>query len=92
MAGELKGLPQRDTRTTLEHLFKQPVALLFGALDAGSESGAAEILAADSPPAHRGRLGSGPAQGASPQARSSRRKAQTWTDAKPSWTPRSREC
>lgn len=63
MAGELKGLPQRDTRTILEHLFKQPVALLFGALDAGGENGAAEVLAADSLAAHQGRLGSGPAQG-----------------------------
>ncbi|MFH9561194.1 hypothetical protein ACH4K7_33175 [Streptomyces globisporus] len=31
MAGELKSLPQRDTRAVLEHLFQQPVALLFTA-------------------------------------------------------------
>ncbi|QID39831.1 hypothetical protein G3260_000081 [Streptomyces albus] len=29
MAGELKGLPQRDTRAILEHLFQQPVTRLF---------------------------------------------------------------
>lgn len=29
MAGELRGMPQRDTRAILEHLFQQPVALLF---------------------------------------------------------------
>jgi hypothetical protein len=63
MAGELKGLPQRDTRTILEHLFKQPVALLFGALDASGENGAAEVLAADSLTAPQGPLGSGPVQG-----------------------------
>ncbi|MEU6290263.1 hypothetical protein [Streptomyces sp. NPDC046988] len=34
MAGELKGLPQRDTRSILEHLFQRPVAVLFGTLDA----------------------------------------------------------
>jgi len=33
MAGELRGMPQRDTRTILEHLFKQPVALLFATPD-----------------------------------------------------------
>ncbi|MER5372604.1 hypothetical protein [Streptomyces sp. NPDC002553] len=54
MAGELKGLPQRDTRAILEHLFQQPVARLFGDVDAGDESGAA---------ASQGLLGSGPVQG-----------------------------
>ncbi|MFF7098415.1 hypothetical protein ACFY9A_39515 [Streptomyces rubradiris] len=31
MAGELKRMPQRDTRIILEHLFQQPVARLFTA-------------------------------------------------------------
>ncbi|MFE5595936.1 hypothetical protein [Streptomyces sp. NPDC056549] len=31
MAGELRGMPQRDTRRILEHLFRQPVALMFSA-------------------------------------------------------------
>ncbi|MEU6214375.1 hypothetical protein ABZ891_31325 [Streptomyces sp. NPDC047023] len=31
MAGELRNMPQRDTRRILEHLFGQPAALLFGA-------------------------------------------------------------
>ncbi|MFJ6752545.1 hypothetical protein ACIQNI_30815 [Streptomyces sp. NPDC091266] len=63
MAGELKGLPQRDTRAILEHLFQQPVTRLFGAADAGGESGAAELEAADGPAASHGHLGSGPVQG-----------------------------
>ncbi|MFD8609619.1 hypothetical protein [Streptomyces sp. NPDC059631] len=29
MAGQMRSMPQRDTRTILEHLFQQPVALLF---------------------------------------------------------------
>ncbi|NUQ95078.1 MAG: hypothetical protein HOY79_00460 [Streptomyces sp.] len=37
MAGELKGLPQRDTRTILEHLFQQPVALLFATPDGANQ-------------------------------------------------------
>ncbi|MER0477294.1 hypothetical protein ABR737_02770 [Streptomyces sp. Edi2] len=61
MAGELKGLPQRDTRTILEHLFQQPVTLLFGTLDAGGADGTAE--AAGSSPDPQGPLGSEPAQG-----------------------------
>ncbi|MER0477296.1 hypothetical protein ABR737_02780 [Streptomyces sp. Edi2] len=46
MAGELRGMPQRDTRIILEHLFQVPVALLFGPPD-----GADEEVAADSSPA-----------------------------------------
>lgn len=34
MAGGLKRLPQRDTRTIIEHLFQQPVAQLFGPVGA----------------------------------------------------------
>lgn len=34
MAGGLKRLPQRDTRTIIEHLFQQPVAQLFSPVDA----------------------------------------------------------
>ncbi|MEU6346508.1 hypothetical protein ABZ883_36795 [Streptomyces sp. NPDC046977] len=33
MAGELRGMPQCDTRMILEHLFQQPVALLFATPD-----------------------------------------------------------
>ncbi|MFH9561196.1 hypothetical protein ACH4K7_33185 [Streptomyces globisporus] len=33
MAGGLKRLPQRDTRTIIEHLLQQPVAQLFGPAD-----------------------------------------------------------
>lgn len=33
MAGELRAMPQRDTRKVLEHLLGQPVALLFRPLD-----------------------------------------------------------
>src|SRR5579884_51322 len=31
MAGDLKGMPQKDTRRILEHLFQRPVAWLFAA-------------------------------------------------------------
>lgn len=37
MAGELKRLPQRDTRSILEHLFGRPSTLLFDALPAVGE-------------------------------------------------------
>ncbi|MFE5859729.1 hypothetical protein [Streptomyces virginiae] len=37
MAGELKRLPQRDTRSILEHLFGRPATLLFDALPAVGE-------------------------------------------------------
>ncbi|MFE6412224.1 hypothetical protein ACFVOR_35420 [Streptomyces sp. NPDC057837] len=63
MAGELKGLPQRDTRAILEHLFQQPVARLFGDVAAGGESDGAELEAADGTAAFRSLLGSGPVQG-----------------------------
>ncbi|MFD8258670.1 hypothetical protein ACFV19_06910 [Streptomyces griseoluteus] len=63
MAGELKGLPQRDTRAILEHLFQQPVARLFGAADAGDEHGATGLLqGADSLTAPQVLLGSVPVQ------------------------------
>lgn len=63
MAGELKRLPNRDTRAILEHLFQQPVARLFGDVDAGGESRAAEHQAATGPAASQSLLGSGPVQG-----------------------------
>src|SRR4051794_39981808 len=47
MAGELKGLPQRDTRTILEHLFQQPVARLFNAVDAHGARSTARLPASD---------------------------------------------
>ncbi|MFB7918568.1 hypothetical protein [Streptomyces sp. NPDC056061] len=37
MAGELRAMPQRNTRKILEHLFNQPVALLFSPLDGASQ-------------------------------------------------------
>ncbi|WP_443056286.1 hypothetical protein [Streptomyces sp. NBC_00239] len=61
MAGELKGLPQRDTRMILEHLFQQPATLLFGSPGLGSEDSAGE--AAGRSRASQGPLGSGPAEG-----------------------------
>ncbi|MFF9076072.1 hypothetical protein ACF1A9_27850 [Streptomyces sp. NPDC014872] len=63
MAGELKGLPQRDTRAILEHLFQQPVALLFATPSALSEGGAAELPAADKPDAAHAFPGSGSGHG-----------------------------
>lgn len=39
MAGELRGMPQRDTRTILEHLFQQPVALLFATPEGAEPAG-----------------------------------------------------
>ncbi|MER5549664.1 hypothetical protein ABT072_46545 [Streptomyces sp. NPDC002589] len=45
MAGDLKRMPQLDTRRILEHLFQQPVALLF----ATPEGAAAEAKPADPP-------------------------------------------
>lgn len=63
MTGELKGLPQRDTRAILEHLFQQPVARLFGDFDAGGKTGAAVSQAATGPAASQGLLGWGPVQG-----------------------------
>ncbi|MGW6145558.1 hypothetical protein [Streptomyces sp. NPDC055140] len=63
MAGELKRLPQKDTRTILEHLFQQPVALLFGALDAGGENGAAEVQATERLSTRQVSFGAGLAQG-----------------------------
>ncbi|WP_435059245.1 hypothetical protein [Streptomyces sp. bgisy060] len=60
MAGELKGLPQRDTRTILEHLFQQPVTMLFGDFTASAAGGTAEAAAKLSDPA--GPPGSAPAQ------------------------------
>ncbi|MGW3955354.1 hypothetical protein ACWEKM_31480 [Streptomyces sp. NPDC004752] len=47
MAGELKGLPQRDTRAILEYLFQQPVARLFGAVDVHGARGTARLQASD---------------------------------------------
>ncbi|MEU9744756.1 hypothetical protein [Streptomyces niveus] len=37
MAGEMKRMPQRDTRVILEHLFQQPVALLFATLEGAAQ-------------------------------------------------------
>ncbi|WP_328973438.1 hypothetical protein [Streptomyces sp. NBC_00239] len=47
MAGELKGLPQRDTRMILEHLFQQPATLLFATPDGTHQEAAANPRPAD---------------------------------------------
>lgn len=47
MAGELKRLPQRDTRTILEHLLQQPAVKLFGTVDADGARAAARLQASD---------------------------------------------
>ncbi len=44
MAGELRSLPQLDTRAVLEHLFQQPVALLFAAPESAEPAGASRSL------------------------------------------------
>lgn len=54
MAGELRGMPQRDTRTILEHLFQQPVVLLFATPDSTTQVSTSPssrpIAPLDSPP------------------------------------------
>lgn len=44
MAGEVKSLPQRDTRAVLEHLFQQPVALLFATPEGTEPAGLSSSL------------------------------------------------
>ncbi|MEU6290261.1 hypothetical protein [Streptomyces sp. NPDC046988] len=57
MAGELRGMPQRDTRLILEHLFQQPVALLFATPDGAEQepdvNAASASLPRPSATAHR---------------------------------------
>ncbi|MBQ0972918.1 hypothetical protein KBZ00_17485 [Streptomyces sp. RK31] len=49
MAGELRGMPQRDTRAILEHLFRQPVALLFATEEGTEQEAVAEVEPAAPP-------------------------------------------
>ncbi|MFJ6752547.1 hypothetical protein ACIQNI_30825 [Streptomyces sp. NPDC091266] len=50
MAGELRGMPQRVTRAILEHLFQQPVALLFATPEGAEQiAAAAEVEPAGAP-------------------------------------------
>ncbi|MFF7098413.1 hypothetical protein ACFY9A_39505 [Streptomyces rubradiris] len=63
MSGELKRMPQRDTRIILEYLFQQPIARLFDSADHDGERGGPGRKAADSLVAPRGAHGSGPVQG-----------------------------
>ncbi|MGN4158597.1 hypothetical protein ACRWOO_02715 [Streptomyces sp. NEAU-PBA10] len=52
MAGELRGMPQRHTRAILEHLFQQPVALLFATaegVELKEQKAAAEVEPAGAP-------------------------------------------
>ncbi|KUN17584.1 hypothetical protein AQJ11_37615 [Streptomyces corchorusii] len=49
MAGDLRRMPNRDTRIILEHLFQQPVALLFAAPEVAEQERAAEEGMFDAP-------------------------------------------
>src|SRR5690242_12727700 len=46
MAGDLKGMPQKDTRRILEHLLPHPVARLFAPPPETTASPAARVVAA----------------------------------------------
>ncbi|MFD8609621.1 hypothetical protein [Streptomyces sp. NPDC059631] len=62
MTGDIKTMPQKDTRRILEHLLQQPVVRLFGPANSAGECGTEEQQAGDSLKTSRHIVESGPAR------------------------------